>query len=155
VVEGADPVDLRYEARMAECIFCKIAAGEAPADRVLEDQRFVGFLDTRPVFQGHVLIVPKVHYQTLLDLPPELHGPLLGEAQRVARAVMVALGAEGSFVAMNNQVSQSVPHLHLHVVPRRKGDGLKGFFWPRVKYTSDAERAAIAERIAAALPSKF
>ena len=107
-----------------------------PADVVLDEPDFVGFLDPRPVFKGHVLLVPREHVDTLLDLPAELHARLLGAAQRLAAAAVDGLGAQGSFVAMNNVVSQSVPHLHVHVVPRTKGDGLRGFFWPRTKYAS-------------------
>ncbi len=139
---------------MADCIFCAIASGRAPADVVFEDADFLGFLDVRPVFEGHVLVVPRVHYGDLLALPSNLHAGLMGHAQRVSRALGPALGAEGSFVAINDRVSQSVPHLHLHVIPRRKKDGLRGFFWPRVKYASDQGRQEIAGRIAAALAEK-
>ncbi|MEO7573110.1 MAG: HIT family protein [Acidimicrobiales bacterium] len=132
---------------MAACVFCEIAAGERPAHAVLDDDDFVGFLDTRPLFHGHVLLVPRRHHETLTDLPPELIGPLFDLVQQMARAVQEAMGAQGSFVAMNNTVSQSVPHLHVHVVPRTKGDGLRGFFWPRTRYESEAEAAAVAERI--------
>ena len=109
--------------------------------------------DLRPVFKGHVLLVPRVHVETLPDLPAELRDPLLDAAQRIATAVQVALGAQGSFVAMNNTVSQSVPHLHLHVVPRTKGDGLRGFFWPRTKYAGAEELASYAERLGSAIAS--
>lgn len=138
----------------AACVFCRIVAKEAEADQVFEDRHFVAFLDVRPVFLGHVLIVPKPHVPTLLELPPALHAPLLGHAQRVARALGTALGAEGTFIGMNNVISQSVPHLHLHVIPRRKKDGLRGFFWPRQKYGSPEEQRETAQRIAAALPSE-
>ncbi len=104
----------------------------------------VGFLDHRPVFKGHVLLVPREHVVTLPDLPARLRDPFLEAGQRLATAMLSGLGAQGSFVAMNNTVSQSVPHLHLHVVPRTKGDGLRGFFWPRTKYADDAERAEYA-----------
>lgn len=134
---------------MARCIFCEIVAGSLDAARVLEDEHTVGFLDHRPLFKGHVLLVPRVHYETLADLPPDMIAPLFANAQRLSRA-MVTLG-EGSFVAMNNKVSQSVPHLHVHVVPRRKGDGLKGFFWPRTRYDGDDDLNAWAERIRHAL----
>ena len=133
------------------CVFCTIAAGEAEAERVLEDDDFVAFLDQRPVFKGHVLLVPREHVVTLPDLPASLRDGFLAAAQRLATAVVDGLGAQGSFVAMNNVVSQSVPHLHLHVVPRTKGDGLRGFFWPRTKYADAAEQAAYAERLRAAL----
>ncbi len=133
------------------CVFCAIVAGEHGADVVLESDDFVGFLDQRPVFKGHVLLVPRRHVVTLPDLPAELRDGLLAAAQRLATAVVEGLGAQGSFVAVNNTVSQSVPHLHVHVVPRTRGDGLRGFFWPRHKYADDAERAAYAERLRAAL----
>lgn len=133
------------------CLFCAIAAGETGVDLVLGTDDFVAFLDHRPVFKGHVLLVPRTHVVTLPDLPAGLRDPFLALAQRLATAMVDGLGAQGSFVAMNNTVSQSVPHLHLHVVPRTKGDGLRGFFWPRTKYRDDAERAGYAERLRAAL----
>src|SRR3954447_24878137 len=133
------------------CIFCSIIAGEIPADVVLDEPDFVAFLDARPVFKGHVLLVPRDHVVTLLDLPAGLRDGFLAAAQQLAGAVVDGLGAQGSFVAMNNIVSQSVPHLHLHVVPRTKGDGLRGFFWPRTKYADAAELASYAERLRAAL----
>ncbi len=132
---------------MVACVFCEIVAGERPAHLVLDDERFVGFLDNRPLFHGHVLVAPRPHHETLTDLPPALVGPLFDRVQQMALAVQEAMGAQGTFVAMNNVVSQSVPHLHIHVVPRTKGDGLKGFFWPRTRYESDEEAAAVAERI--------
>ena len=138
---------------MSACLFCRIASREVPAHTVLETERFVAFLDHRPVFKGHVLLVPRAHVVTLPDLPAALRDPFLAEGQRLATAMVDGLGAQGSFVAMNNTVSQSVPHLHLHVVPRTKGDGLRGFFWPRTKYDSDAEMAEYAGRVAAALPA--
>ena len=134
-----------------DCVFCSIVAGQVPADVVLEEPDFVGFLDRRPVFKGHVLLVPREHVDTLLDLPAHLHAGLTETAQRLARAAVEGLGAQGTFVAMNNVVSQSVPHLHLHVVPRTKGDGLRGFFWPRTTYASAEESAGYAARLAAAL----
>lgn len=132
---------------MTDCLFCSIVAGDAPAHLVLEDEAVVGFLDRRPVFKGHVLLVPRRHVQTLTDLPADLVAPFFGSARRVAAAVRTALGAQGSFVAINNVVSQSVPHLHVHVVPRTRGDGLRGFFWPRVSYDSEAEADAYAGRL--------
>jgi len=138
-------------ATRVECLFCGIVAGDVPATVVLDDEHVVAFLDVRPVFKGHVLVVPRPHHVTLPDLPVALAGPLLVAAQRVARAVVDGLGAQGSFVAVNNVVSQSVPHLHVHVVPRTKGDGLRGFFWPRQKYDDDAEREAFGARIRDAL----
>jgi histidine triad (HIT) family protein len=138
------------EPRDPGCVFCTIVAGEASADVVLEEPSFVAFLDRRPVFKGHVLLVPRAHVGTLPDLPPDLRDGFLAAAQRLASAVVDGLGAQGSFVAMNNVVSQSVPHLHLHVVPRTKGDGLRGFFWPRTRY-ADGEAADYAERLRSVL----
>ncbi|MEI2809476.1 MAG: HIT family protein [Nocardioides sp.] len=137
----------------AGCLFCRIVAGDEPAHVVYEDPAVMGFLDVRPVFKGHVLLVPRRHIDTLTELPTDLAAPLLLAAQHVARAVRDGLGAQGSFVAMNNTVSQSVPHLHVHVVPRTKGDGLRGFFWPRVKYADgEAEQWAQLVRAALAVP---
>jgi histidine triad (HIT) family protein len=133
------------------CTFCAIVAGETEAARVLEDDDFVAFLDVRPVFKGHVLLVPRTHVVTLPDLPAGLRDGFLAHAQRLATAMIEGLGAQGSFVALNNTVSQSVPHLHLHVVPRTKGDGLRGFFWPRTTYADDAETTSYADRVRAAL----
>jgi len=134
-----------------DCVFCAIAAGQVPAELVLETPELVAFLDQRPVFKGHVLLVPREHVVTLPDLPPALRDPFLAAGQRLATAMVEGLGAQGSFVAMNNTVSQSVAHLHLHVVPRTKGDGLRGFFWPRHTYADDAERASYGQRLRAAL----
>ena len=133
------------------CVFCSIVRGETPAHVVSDDEVALAFLDVKPLFRGHVLVVPRAHVVTLPDLPTEHVGPFFERVQRLARAVPAALGAAGTFVAMNNAVSQSVAHLHVHVVPRTKGDGLKGFFWPRTKYASDAEAAETAARIRAAL----
>lgn len=133
------------------CLFCRIAAGTLPAARVYEDTACVAFLDHRPVFKGHVLLVPRQHVQVLHELPAAQVGPLFQVAQRLTLAVEQALGAGGSFVAMNNRISQSVPHLHVHVIPRHKGDGLRGFFWPRLRYQSDAEIEDLRQRLAAAL----
>ncbi|GAA2151825.1 HIT family protein [Nocardioides koreensis] len=138
---------------MDDCVFCAIATGAVAADLVLETDDVVAFLDRRPLFKGHTLLVPRRHVVTLPDLPAELRDPFLAAGQRLAAAMVEGLGAEGSFVAMNNTVSQSVPHLHLHVVPRTKGDGLRGFFWPRHKYADDAERAEYAARVRAVLPN--
>jgi histidine triad (HIT) family protein len=132
---------------MPECIFCAIVAGRAPAHRVLDDDACAAFLDTRPLFPGHTLVVPRAHRATLADLPRGELEPLLLAVQRVSRALGEALGAEGTFVAMNDRVSQSVPHVHWHVVPRRKKDGLRGFFWPRLKYASDGEAEAVAAKL--------
>src|SRR6187431_561457 len=134
-----------------DCVFCSIVAGDVPADIVLADDDLVAFLDRRPVFKGHVLLVPRQHVVTLPDLPAALRDPFLAAAQRLATAMVEGLGAQGSFVAMNNTVSQSVPHLHCHVVPRTKGDGLRGFFWPRTRYDDVADRDGWAARVSAAL----
>ena len=134
-----------------ECVFCAIVAGTKPAAIVWSDDDFVAFLDQRPVFKGHTLLVPRAHVVTLPDLPSVLGAGFLAAAQAIATAMVSGLGAQGSFVAVNNTVSQSVPHLHMHVVPRTKGDGLRGFFWPRTKYADDAEMQSYAERLAAAL----
>ena len=132
------------------CVFCSIISGETEAVLVLDEPEMVAFLDARPVFKGHTLLVPREHVLTLPDLPAALRDPFLAAAQRLAAAVVEGLGAQGSFVAMNNVVSQSVAHLHLHVVPRTKGDGLRGFFWPRQKYAG-GEAAAYAARLRAVL----
>ncbi len=132
------------------CLFCRIVAGEVAAPVVWEDELTVGFLDHRPVFKGHTLVVTRDHIPTLTDLPAGLRDPLMAAGQRLAQAMMDGLGAQGSFVAMNNIVSQSVPHLHLHVVPRTKGDGLRGFFWPRTRY-ADGEAEQYAARLRDAL----
>lgn len=136
---------------MAACLFCEIAAGDVPAQVVLEEDEFVAFLDTRPVFKGHTLLVPRRHVVTLPDLPADLRDGFLASMQRLATAMVEGIGAQGSFVAINNTVSQSVAHLHCHVVPRTKGDGLRGFFWPRTRYADDAEAADYASRISRAL----
>lgn len=132
---------------MSGCVFCDIASGDVPAQIVLADERTVAFLDARPLFEGHVLVIPRQHYETLASLPPPEVGPLFTRVRQVSAALPAALGAQGSFVALNNVVSQSVPHLHVHVVPRTRGDGLRGFFWPRRTYASQAEMAAVAQRI--------
>ena len=132
-----------------ECAFCRIASQAESA--VFEDTQTVAFLDHRPVFPGHTLVVPRAHHETLADLPPELVEPLFRNVRLMAQAVELAMEADGTFVALNNKVSQSVPHLHVHVVPRRRKDGLRGFFWPRQKYESDERRGEAAERIRAAV----
>jgi histidine triad (HIT) family protein len=136
---------------MADCLFCSIIAGTTPAHIVLDTPDVVGFLDIRPVFKGHTLIVPRAHVPTMVEMSDEVMVPLFGAARSVADAVRTAFGAQGSFVAVNNVVSQSVPHLHVHVVPRTKGDGLRGFFWPRTKYADDTEAAEYAGKLRAAL----
>jgi histidine triad (HIT) family protein len=130
-----------------DCLFCRIASGEQDAEIVFEDQRFLAFLDHRPLFPGHSLLIPRDHYETLADLPAALVGPLFTNAQLLSRAIPEAVGKPGSFVALNNVVSQSVPHLHVHVVPRKPKDGLRGFFWPRSKYEGDEHAAETADLI--------
>ena len=131
----------------AGCKFCQIIAGEIPAHFVLDTDDVVAFLDHRPLFPGHTLVLPRDHVETLADLPEARVGPFFRQVQRVEAAVRTAVEAQGSFVAENNVVSQSVAHLHVHVVPRRRKDGLRGFFWPRTKYASDAQAAAVAAGI--------
>jgi len=134
-----------------KCPFCGIITKETNSSIVFEDEISTAFLDHRPLFPGHCLLVPKSHVETLSDLPTELVGPFFKNVQLLARAVEMALEAEGSFVAMNNRVSQSVPHLHVHIVPRRKKDGLKGFFWPRNKYEGEVQLVAVQKAIQAAI----
>jgi histidine triad (HIT) family protein len=136
---------------VSDCIFCKIRDGEVPAHVVLDEDLTFAVLDQRPVFPGHVLVMPRAHHQTLMDLPHDLLEPLFDATQRMSRAVQEAMGADGVFVAANNVVSQSVPHLHVHVVPRRFKDGLRGFFWPRQRYESDEAMAETAAAIRRAL----
>src|SRR5262245_23632536 len=133
------------------CLFCAIAAGEQAAHVVLDTPAVVGFLDHRPLFPGHTLVVPRTHVETVRDLVGPLRDDLFAQVQRVAAAVQDGLDADGTFVAANNVVSQSVPHLHVHVVPRRFKDGLRGFFWPRTKYATEEEAAAVAASVRAAI----
>jgi histidine triad (HIT) family protein len=133
------------------CVFCQIVAGEIAAHIVFEDEISVAFLDSRPLFPGHCLLVPREHVETFADLPGGLIGPFFANAQRLSGAVERGMEAEGTFVAMNNRVSQSVAHLHVHIVPRRKKDGLRGFFWPRTPYGSEEAAAEVRGRIVAAL----
>ena len=140
--------------RQAGCKFCQIAGRELPSYVVFEDAGSIAFLDYRPLFVGHVLLVPKQHYETLADLPEALIGPFFGNARRLANAVEQGMQAEGSFVAINNRVSQSVPHLHVHIVPRTKGDGLRGFFWPRQSHPAEADMKRAQEAILRALDQK-
>ena len=135
---------------MSECVFCAIVTGAADSFEVARTEHTVAFLDNRPVFKGHVLVVPTKHVVTLPDLPDDLLAPFFGEVRRVAAVIPETLGAQGTFVALNNKVSQSVAHLHCHVVPRTKGDGLRGFFWPRTRYAA-GEQAEYAARLRAAL----
>ncbi len=137
---------------MAACLFCEIAGGRQPADIVYADDLVTAFLDVRPLFPGHVLIVPNTHVVTLPDLPAADVGPYFTQVQRMSAGVREAMASQGTFVALNNVVSQSIPHLHTHVVPRTKGDGLRGFFWPRTKYPSPEEASKVAAAIRAALP---
>jgi histidine triad (HIT) family protein len=136
---------------VTDCIFCRIRDGEIPAHVVLDEPLVLAFLDQRPVFPGHVLVIPRVHHETLMDLPTDLLEPLFEATQRMSGAVRDAMRADGVFVAANNVVSQSVPHLHVHVVPRRRKDGLRGFFWPRQKYADDDAMASTAAAIRTAL----
>jgi histidine triad (HIT) family protein len=145
------PEDLYLEAIDKDCIFCQVVVRQKSGAIVFEDEISLAFLDHRPLFPGHCLLVPKRHFETLADLPGELIGPFFLNVQLLARAVESGLAAEGSFVAMNNRISQSVPHFHVHVVPRRKKDGLKGFFWPRTKYSSELEITEVQNRIAEAI----
>ena len=133
------------------CLFCGIVNGEVSASIVFQDDISLAFLDHRPLFPGHCLLIPKNHFETLSDLPAELVGPFFKNVQLLGRAVELALEAEGSFVALNNRISQSVPHLHVHIVPRRKKDGLKGFFWPRNKYENEEELLNVQKSIQAAI----
>jgi histidine triad (HIT) family protein len=137
----------------SDCLFCRIVTGDVPATIVEETDTTVAFLDHRPLFIGHTLVVPRRHVETLRDLPADLVGPYFSDVQRLAIAVQDGLDAQGTFVAENNVVSQSVPHLHVHVVPRRRKDGLRGFFWPRTKYADEAEMARTVAAIRAAWPS--
>lgn len=138
-------------ASSAGCIFCRVVRGELAAQVVHDDAVSIAFLDHRPLFPGHTLVVPRAHVPTLTDLPSPSLAPLFATVQLLARAVERGLGAAGSFVAVNNRVSQSVPHLHVHVVPRRPKDGLKGFFWPRGRYRDEADAADVTARLRAAI----
>jgi histidine triad (HIT) family protein len=134
-----------------DCAFCAIAGGAEPGSVVFEDEISLAFLDNRPLFPGHSLLIPREHHETLADLPADLVGPLFSNAQLLSGAIRDAMGAQGSFVAMNNVVSQSVPHFHVHVVPRNRKDGLRGFFWPRHKYDSDDHLRETVEAVRAAV----
>ena len=135
---------------MSDCLFCRVIAGDEPAAIVMSDERAVAFLDVKPLFVGHTLVVPRDHHVTLADLPLDQVGPLFERVRRMTTVVGDTMDAPGTFVAMNNVVSQSVPHLHVHVVPRRPKDGLRGFFWPRTGYEDEAHMAATARELAAA-----
>ena len=136
---------------MSTCVFCQIASQAVPASIVFEDQQSLAFLDHRPLFPGHCVLIPRQHVDTLVDVPPQLLAHLSANARLLAIAIEKALGAEGTFIAINNRVSQSVPHLHIHVVPRTKGDGLKGFFWPRHKYQSPEHMEEVRSVLAQAM----
>jgi histidine triad (HIT) family protein len=144
--------ETEMRARLEEsCAFCKILLGKAECPKVFEDEHTLAFLDHRPLFPGHSLLIPKSHFETLSDLPQALIQPLFSNVQMLATAIQTAMGAEGNFVATNNRVSQSVPHFHVHIVPRRKGDGLKGFFWPRQKYKSAEEMNEVLAKLHTAI----
>lgn len=134
-----------------DCTFCAIVAGRTPAHVVLDDEVALAFLDVRPLFVGHTLVVPREHHVTLSDLPTAQVGPFFERVQLVARAVQEGMASVGSFVAINNIISQSVPHLHVHVVPRNPKDGLRGFFWPRTRYADESAAEEVASRIRASL----
>jgi histidine triad (HIT) family protein len=136
---------------LTDCPFCAIAAGAEPGHVVFEDEVSVAFLDNRPLFPGHSLLIPRQHLETLADLPDELVGALFANARLLSRAIPEAMGKPGSFIALNNVVSQSVPHLHVHVVPRKPRDGLRGFFWPRSKYSSEKQMREVAASVRAAV----
>ena len=142
----ADPIAFH-----PDCAFCRVASGAAPSHVVFADEISLAFLDHRPLFPGHCLLVPRAHVLTLADLPASQVGPFFANVQLLARAVESGLSADGSFVAVNNRVSQSVPHLHVHVVPRRRHDGLRGFFWPRQRYPSDTEMTRVQGLLEAAV----
>jgi histidine triad (HIT) family protein len=139
---------------LTDCPFCAIAEGAETGHVVFEDEVSVAFLDNRPLFPGHSLLIPRRHLETLADLPDELVGPLFANARLLSRAIPEAMGKPGSFVALNNVVSQSVPHLHIHVVPRKPKDGLRGFFWPRSKYSSEEEMREVAATVRRAVESQ-
>jgi histidine triad (HIT) family protein len=142
---------LRKQGLTPDCAFCRVAGGLVPGHLVFEDAVSLAFLDHRPLFPGHTLLVPRAHISTLADLPAALIAPFFANVQLLARAVEQGLGADGSFVAVNNRISQSVPHLHVHVVPRRSKDGLRGFFWPRQRYRDEAHMAEVQRRLRAAV----
>lgn len=147
------PLRRRQNASVTEpgCLFCDAADGAVPVRTVLNDEVAVAFLDRSPVFKGHVLVMPRKHVVTLADLDQDLVGPFFERVQRISATMPGALGCDGTFVAINNVVSQSVAHLHVHIVPRRRKDGLRGFFWPRVRYENDLEADDYARRLAEAL----
>jgi histidine triad (HIT) family protein len=131
----------------ADCAFCEIVGGKEATHVVFEDDICLAFLDRRPLFWGHLLLIPKAHYPTLTDLPSDLVGSFFTNVQLLAQAVEQAMQAQGSFVAINNRVSQSVPHLHVHIVPRNRKDGLRGFFWPRTKYRDEDQMQEVRDAL--------
>lgn len=135
------------------CRFCEIVAGNSKTTIVFEDSISIAFLDEKPLFEGHCLLITRVHYQTLLDLPDDLIGPFFLNAQHLAEAVQNGMKAEGTFMAINNTVSQSVAHFHMHIVPRHKGDGLRGFFWPRRRYRTEEDLLAVQKLLSSKLRS--
>jgi histidine triad (HIT) family protein len=135
----------------SSCTFCRIIDANLEGHVVLDEPHAVAFLDHRPLFPGHVLVCPRDHVETLPELPDDQLGPFFATVRRIAAVMPETLGSEGTFVANNNVVSQSVPHLHVHVVPRTKGDGMRGFFWPRQGYRDDAHEREVAERLRQAL----
>src|SRR5215211_7608885 len=134
-----------------DCLFCAIAAGDGGAHVIFEDDISLAFLDRRPLFPGHALLIPREHHETIWDLPDELVGPLFSNAKLLSGAIRTAMESQGAFIALNNVVSQSVPHLHVHLVPRNRRDGLRGFFWPRRKYDTEEHMAQTAAAIRAVL----
>lgn len=147
----ADAARATTSVASVSCIFCQIADGALPAHLVLDKPDVLAFLDTRPLFAGHTLVIPRAHHETLAELPPKLLTAVCTATQRISAVMPDALGAQGSFIGQNNVVSQSVPHVHFHVVPRTKGDGLRGFFWPRTRYASEEEAAAVAATLSRAM----
>lgn len=139
------------ETEVIGCKFCKIVSGEEIALKIFQDDISIAFLDQRPLFPGHLLLVPRAHADTITDLPEEIVGPLFLNVRFLARAVENAMEADGTFIGINNKVSQSIPHLHIHIVPRRRGDGLKGFFWPRQTYQNETAVKAVQRAIALAV----
>ena len=137
-----------------DCLFCAIAAGDDGAHVIFEDDISLAFLDRRPLFPGHALLIPREHHETIWDLPDELVGPLFSNAKLLSGAIRTAMESQGAFIALNNVVSQSVPHLHVHLVPRNRRDGLRGFFWPRRKYDTEEHMAQTAAAIRAVLEER-
>lgn len=146
-VQENGPAGENRETPMGECVFCRIVRGETEAHLIHADAHTLSFLDHNPLFPGHVLVIPRMHHATLPDLPPELLAPLFGHARRIARGLKWALGLDGTFVAINNGVGQSVPHLHVHVIPRRMGDGMRDLYLPRKDFADADERANVVRTL--------